>query len=155
MNAVSEAHRPAAAPSAPARAMIERLVAFKNVTVNEEFFQGHFPGAPLLPAVLMLESLSQVAAILLLLAVINIVGGALTVLSISAIGLLSVIEGLITALLGLMMLTSSADVHYMGETKFAAIHLGNAFQNLSVFYKSQYFLAVFLIGIAVIRLVVG
>jgi len=43
-----------------------RLVAVKNVTVNEEFFQGHFPGAPLLPAVLMLESLSQVAAILLL-----------------------------------------------------------------------------------------
>jgi UDP-N-acetylglucosamine acyltransferase len=43
-----------------------RVVAVKNVTVNEEFFQGHFPGAPLLPAVLMLESLSQVAAILLL-----------------------------------------------------------------------------------------
>jgi len=43
-----------------------RLVAFKNVTVNEEFFQGHFPGAPLMPGVLMLESLSQVAAILLL-----------------------------------------------------------------------------------------
>jgi len=43
-----------------------RLVAVKNVTVNEEFFQGHFPGAPLLPAVLMLESLAQVAAILLL-----------------------------------------------------------------------------------------
>src|SRR5215510_720473 len=43
-----------------------RLVAVKNVTVNEEFFQGHFPGAPLLPAVLMLESLSQVAAMLLL-----------------------------------------------------------------------------------------
>ena len=33
-----------------------RLVAVKNVTVNEEFFQGHFPGAPLMPAVLMLES---------------------------------------------------------------------------------------------------
>jgi UDP-N-acetylglucosamine acyltransferase len=43
-----------------------RIVAVKNVTVNEEFFQGHFPGAPLMPAVLMLESLSQVAAILLL-----------------------------------------------------------------------------------------
>jgi UDP-N-acetylglucosamine acyltransferase len=42
-----------------------RLVAVKNVTINEEFFQGHFPGAPLLPAVLMLESLAQVAAILL------------------------------------------------------------------------------------------
>jgi UDP-N-acetylglucosamine acyltransferase len=43
-----------------------RLVAIKNVTVNEEFFQGHFPGAPLMPAVLTLESMAQVAAILLL-----------------------------------------------------------------------------------------
>jgi len=41
-----------------------RLVAVRNVTVNEEFFPGHFPGAPLLPAVLMVESLSQAAAIL-------------------------------------------------------------------------------------------
>src|SRR5262245_6640211 len=44
----------------------KRVVAVKNVTVNEEFFQGHFPGTPLLPAVLMLESWSQVAAVLLL-----------------------------------------------------------------------------------------
>jgi UDP-N-acetylglucosamine acyltransferase len=43
-----------------------RLVAVKNVTVNEEFFPGHFPGTPILPAVLMLESWSQVAALLLL-----------------------------------------------------------------------------------------
>jgi UDP-N-acetylglucosamine acyltransferase len=43
-----------------------RLVAVKNVTVNEEFFPGHFPGTPVLPAVLMLESWSQVAAMLLL-----------------------------------------------------------------------------------------
>jgi UDP-N-acetylglucosamine acyltransferase len=42
-----------------------RMAAVKNVTVNEEFFQGHFPGAPLLPAVLMLETLTQVAAALL------------------------------------------------------------------------------------------
>ncbi len=42
-----------------------RLVAVKNLTVAEEFFQGHFPGDPLMPAVLMLESWSQAATILL------------------------------------------------------------------------------------------
>ena len=44
----------------------ERVVAVKNVTVNEEFFQGHFPGAPLMPGVLMIETLAQVSALLLL-----------------------------------------------------------------------------------------
>jgi UDP-N-acetylglucosamine acyltransferase len=42
-----------------------RLVAVKNVTVNEEFFQGHFPGTPLMPGVLMIETLAQVATLLL------------------------------------------------------------------------------------------
>ena len=42
-----------------------RIVAYKNVTVSEEFFQGHFPGTPLMPGVLMIEALAQVATILL------------------------------------------------------------------------------------------
>jgi UDP-N-acetylglucosamine acyltransferase len=44
----------------------ERLVAIKNVTVNEDFFPGHFPGAPLMPGVLMIESMAQAASVLLL-----------------------------------------------------------------------------------------
>ena len=40
--------------------------AVKNVTVNEEFFQGHFPGTPLMPGVLMIEAFAQTATLLLL-----------------------------------------------------------------------------------------
>lgn len=43
-----------------------RLVAVKNVSVTEDFFQGHFPGEPLLPGVLMIETLAQVATVLLM-----------------------------------------------------------------------------------------
>jgi len=42
----------------------ERLVALKNVTANEEFFSGHFPGRPVMPGVLILEALAQSAGIL-------------------------------------------------------------------------------------------
>lgn len=42
----------------------ESLVAIKNVSINEPFFQGHFPGAPVMPGVLILEALAQAAAIL-------------------------------------------------------------------------------------------
>jgi 3-hydroxyacyl-[acyl-carrier-protein] dehydratase len=42
----------------------KRLVAFKNVSVNEPFFNGHFPGHPVMPGVLIIEALAQAAAIL-------------------------------------------------------------------------------------------
>jgi 3-hydroxyacyl-[acyl-carrier-protein] dehydratase len=41
-----------------------RIVAIKNVTANEEFFSGHFPGRPVMPGVLILEALAQTAGIL-------------------------------------------------------------------------------------------
>jgi 3-hydroxyacyl-[acyl-carrier-protein] dehydratase len=42
----------------------ERITAVKNVTANEEFFAGHFPGRPVMPGVLILEALAQAAGIL-------------------------------------------------------------------------------------------
>lgn len=42
----------------------ERCVALKNVTVNEPFFVGHFPGRPVMPGVLVLEAMAQTGAVL-------------------------------------------------------------------------------------------
>jgi 3-hydroxyacyl-[acyl-carrier-protein] dehydratase len=42
----------------------KRAVGLKNVTFNEPFFMGHFPGRPVMPAVLILEAMAQVAAVL-------------------------------------------------------------------------------------------
>ena len=42
----------------------EKIHAIKAVTMNEEFFQGHFPGAPIMPGVLQIEAMAQAAAIL-------------------------------------------------------------------------------------------
>jgi 3-hydroxyacyl-[acyl-carrier-protein] dehydratase len=42
----------------------QRIKALKNVTINEQFFNGHFPRRPVMPGVLMLEALAQAAAIL-------------------------------------------------------------------------------------------
>jgi 3-hydroxyacyl-[acyl-carrier-protein] dehydratase len=42
----------------------EKVVGIKNVTINEQFFIGHFPGHPVMPGVLILESMAQVAGVL-------------------------------------------------------------------------------------------
>jgi len=44
----------------------KRIVGIKNVTLNEPFFQGHFPGHPIMPGVLLIEAMAQVGGILLL-----------------------------------------------------------------------------------------
>ncbi len=44
----------------------EHIVAIKNVTANEEFFNGHFPGAPVMPGVLQIEALAQAGCLLTL-----------------------------------------------------------------------------------------
>ncbi len=41
-----------------------RIRAYKNVTINEPFFQGHFPGHPVMPGVLILEAMAQAAGVL-------------------------------------------------------------------------------------------
>jgi len=45
---------------------LKRIVAIKNVSINESYFQGHFPGQPIMPGVLILESMAQTAALLML-----------------------------------------------------------------------------------------
>jgi beta-hydroxyacyl-ACP dehydratase FabZ len=44
----------------------DRIVGLKNVTVNEPFFNGHFPGFPVMPGVLIIEAMAQVAGVMVL-----------------------------------------------------------------------------------------
>jgi len=44
----------------------KKIVALKNVTINEPFFQGHFPGVPIMPGVLLMEAMAQAGGVLLL-----------------------------------------------------------------------------------------
>jgi len=46
--------------------MDEHVVGVKNVTMDEQFFQGHFPGKPIMPGVLIIEALAQTGGVLML-----------------------------------------------------------------------------------------
>ena len=48
---------------------LKRVVGIKNVTINESHFQGHFPGTPIMPGVLIIEAMAQTGGLLLLLEV--------------------------------------------------------------------------------------
>ncbi len=54
-----------------------KITGLKNVTINEPFFQGHFPAEPIMPGVLILEGMAQVAGILAYLAAPETIGGKL------------------------------------------------------------------------------
>ena len=52
--------------------MGKRVVGIKNVTANEPFFQGHFPGNPIMPGVLIIEAMAQVGGVLARLSIPNV-----------------------------------------------------------------------------------
>ena len=45
---------------------LKRAIGYKNLTMNEEFFQGHFPGNPLMPGVMMIEAMAQLGGTMIL-----------------------------------------------------------------------------------------
>jgi len=101
-----------------------------------------------------------VAAVLLILGAITLIGGLLTPISFTfhdlfLVWLATVVEGAVTCLLGLILFSSSANIQYMVETKYASLHLGHAFNNLTAFYLGQFLLSLFLIVVLCVRLFVG
>ena len=53
----------------------ERVVGIKNVTLNEPFFQGHFPDNPIMPGVLIIEAMAQIGGVLARLSTPEVIGG--------------------------------------------------------------------------------
>ncbi|MCI0642100.1 MAG: hypothetical protein L0Y72_24420 [Gemmataceae bacterium] len=98
------------------------------------------------------KTTSLLASALLLLGVALLAGGVYVLLFVSGSGILNIIQGLVTVFLGLILVTSARDLRFMVETKYTAIHLGNALGNLAAFQKTQFTLAILLIVVAGWRL---
>lgn len=60
----------------------KKIVGLKNVTINEPFFQGHFPGFPIMPGVLIIEAIAQVGGVLAFKSAENVEGSLVYFLSI-------------------------------------------------------------------------
>ncbi len=60
---VDELHIPQGTDNTPGKRVGRRITAIKNVTANEQFFVGHFPHRPVMPGVLQIEAMAQVAAL--------------------------------------------------------------------------------------------
>jgi hypothetical protein len=102
------------------------------------------------------SNMKMVAVALLLLAPLRLVFGGVDVVSHPLPGGLSLVEGLLTGLLGMVMLKGAADARYMVETKgYDKEHLLNAVESLTVFYRVQVGLAAVLILGMLLRLLVG
>jgi len=95
----------------------ERITGLKNVTINEPFFQGHFPGMPIMPGVLIVEAMAQVGGVLIAETVdLASVGGLIYFMSIDKVRFRQPVEPGDQLILDLEILKTRSNVAKMAGT---------------------------------------